>query len=234
MLCPWLFLRIMKAKNPAQYLNIGQKKWWKRPKHTMSLLALCTGIAISFMVFNSPIIEWNASLPIDSWGLLGKWMKEQETHIKQLTEAMIQMDRLSHLGLVIVCMAVVPALTEEFLFRGLLQGMVIRITKNVHAGIWLTALLFGLFHLQFYGIIPRCLMGALFGYLLLYSQSLWMPIWAHFVNNAIVSIIYYMKIPQESHNTGLMVSLVALLVSLALFYAYKTLCTKSAQKEIRT
>ena len=125
MLCPWLFLRIMKAKNPTQYLNIGQKKWWTIPKHAVLHLTLCTGIAISFMVFNSPIVEWNASLPIDSWGILGKWMKEQEIHIKKLTEAMIQMDKLADLGLVIVCMAIVPAITEEFLFRGLLQGMVI-------------------------------------------------------------------------------------------------------------
>ena len=54
--------------------------------------------------------------------------------------------------------------------------------------IWTAAILFSAFHLQFYGFFPRMLLGAYFGYLLYWSHSIWLPIFAHFINNAIAVI----------------------------------------------
>jgi len=88
--------------------------------------------------------------------------------------------------------ALLPAIGEELLFRGVIQRIFIRWTKNSHWGIWIAAILFSALHMQFYGFIPRLLLGALFGYLLVWSGSMWLPIAAHFVNNAVAVIGMYM------------------------------------------
>lgn len=84
----------------------------------------------------------------------------------------------------LMVMAVCPAITEEFFFRGALQRLIGKWSHNPHLVIWSVAILFSAFHLQFYGFIPRMLLGAYFGYLLLWSRSIWVPVFAHFVNNA--------------------------------------------------
>lgn len=81
--------------------------------------------------------------------------------------------------------AIVPAVGEELLFRGVIQKIFTNMTKNYHWGIWISAILFSALHMQFYGFIPRALLGALFGYILVYSGSLRLPILCHFANNFI-------------------------------------------------
>ena len=81
-------------------------------------------------------------------------------------------------------MALCPAITEEFFFRGALQRLIGKWNPNPHFVIWNAAILFSAFHLQFYGFIPRMLLGAYLGYLLLWTRSIWIPICAHFINNA--------------------------------------------------
>ena len=93
------------------------------------------------------------------------------------------MNSISSLLINMVMIGVIPAIGEEFLFRGALQKIFSEWTKNKHLGIWISAILFSAMHLQFYGFIPRMLLGALFGYTLLWTGSLWIPIFGHFVNN---------------------------------------------------
>lgn len=81
-------------------------------------------------------------------------------------------------------MALCPAITEEFFFRGALQRLIGKWNPNPHFVIWNAAILFSAFHLQFYGFIPRMLLGAYLGYLLLWTRSIWIPVFAHFINNA--------------------------------------------------
>ena len=88
--------------------------------------------------------------------------------------------------------AVLPAIGEELLFRGIVQRMFVRITKNIHWGIWISAILFSAMHMQFYGFIPRMLLGALFGYLLVWSGSMWLPILGHFLNNGIAVVATFL------------------------------------------
>src|SRR5690606_27732574 len=82
----------------------------------------------------------------------------------------------------------------EFLFRGCVQGILMRWFKNPHTAIWVTAIIFSAIHLQFYGFLPRMLLGALFGYLLFWGKSIWLPVLAHFLNNAFATIsAFYLK-----------------------------------------
>jgi membrane protease YdiL (CAAX protease family) len=86
---------------------------------------------------------------------------------------------------------IIPAIGEELLFRGVIQRIFTEWTKNIHWGIWISAILFSALHLQFYGFVPRAILGAIFGYLLVWSGNLWLPVLAHFINNTVAVIAYY-------------------------------------------
>jgi membrane protease YdiL (CAAX protease family) len=106
---------------------------------------------------------------------------------------MTNFESKAELMIALLVIAVLPAIGEELVFRGLIQNELNKLTKNVHIAIWLSAILFSAFHLQFFGFLPRVLLGALFGYLYYWSGNLTMAILAHFTNNAvaIMSLYYY-------------------------------------------
>ena len=110
---------------------------------------------------------------------------ELEERASDMTQAMLQIDSTNSFVITLVAMAVLPAVFEEFVFRGTLQPLFAKWSGNIHVGIWVSAALFSLIHFQFFGFIPRMLMGAGFGYLVVASGSLWPSITGHFINNGI-------------------------------------------------
>jgi membrane protease YdiL (CAAX protease family) len=86
--------------------------------------------------------------------------------------------------------SLIPAIGEEFLFRGTLQRIFQEWFRNGHLAVWTAAVLFSLAHYQFLGFMPRIILGALFGYIFLWTGNIWLPVLAHFVNNA-VAVVYY-------------------------------------------
>ena len=86
---------------------------------------------------------------------------------------------------------VIASVGEELIFRGLLQNLLTQMLKNIHLAVVLTAVLFSAFHFQFFSFLPRFVLGLILGYLLYYGKSIWYPILAHFVNNAMGVIYYY-------------------------------------------
>ena len=126
----------------------------------------------SMKVIESKIIEW-------------------ENQAQHLSEAMLITDKYAAFLMNLLIVAVLAAVGEEFLFRGILQNIFGKVFKNPHVVIWTVAFIFSLVHLQFYGFFARILLGAYLGYLLFYSKSIWLPVLAHFTNNAIGVINYY-------------------------------------------
>ena len=120
------------------------------------------------------------------------WMKTSEEQATLLTEKFMNVQTVQGLLFNIFLISVIPAIGEELYFRGALQG-VIREWKGIRTSIWLTAIIFSTIHFQFYGFVPRMFMGAFFGYLLFWSENMWLPIVAHFTNNVIAVIFYYLK-----------------------------------------
>jgi len=137
--------------------------------------------------------EWNANMIFPDW-LSGveKWMRSSEESAERLTKAFLKVDGLSGLWFNLFMIAVLPAIGEEFLFRGIIQRIFTNWTRNHHWGIWISAILFSALHMQFFGFVPRMILGALFGYLLVWSGSMWLPIAAHFINNALAVIVMYL------------------------------------------
>lgn len=122
-----------------------------------------------------------------SWSHWEKLLEQQEAQIEALMRALITYGALPAL---LVFLAVAPALAEEFFFRGALQTQLGRMLPS-HATVWITAVIFSLIHFQVYGLLPRALLGAVMGYLTLYTKSLWPAIWAHFLNNAYATLVAF-------------------------------------------
>jgi len=120
-------------------------------------------------------------------GLSGveQWMVEKEHSIGDLIGLLINSDTLWVLILNLLMIALIPAIGEEMIFRGVFQKICYNLFKSDHMAVWVIAFFFSAIHLQFYGFLPRFILGLVFGYLFLWSRGLWLPIILHFVNNAV-------------------------------------------------
>lgn len=114
---------------------------------------------------------------------LETWMREQENSMEHVIKLLLEGKSIGTLLANLLVIAVAAGVTEEFLFRGAIQRILEKKFTNHHIVIWTAALLFSAFHLQFYGLVPRMLLGAYFGYLLFWSKNIWIPVTAHFFNN---------------------------------------------------
>lgn len=155
---------------------------------------LVTGVVvIIFMVVNSVFIEWNANFDFPDFAQeFETWAREREDTAADLTRFLTEFGSAGELLLALVIIAVLPAVGEEVVFRGLIQNELYRGTRNIHLSIWVAAILFSAIHFQFFGFVPRLLLGALFGYLYYWSGNLVLAVLAHFVNNGVSVIALYM------------------------------------------
>ena len=157
------------------------------------VLGMVALLALAFPIAISPLTEWNASLSFPEFmGGFEKWAREQEDLMGQMTHLLTSFDTVGGLLVALFVIGVLPAIGEELAFRGLIQNELWRGTNNVHVAIWVSAFVFSAIHMQFFGFVPRLLLGALFGYLYYWSGNLLVPIVAHFVNNAFGVIMIYL------------------------------------------
>ncbi|SKB73012.1 CPBP family intramembrane glutamic endopeptidase [Daejeonella lutea] len=153
-------------------------------------------IAVLIMFSTGPLLELSAQinksmkLPEFLKGL-EQWMLTKELEMAEMTRQLLKMNSTGVLLFNILMLAIIPAIGEELIFRGCLQKIFGKWTGNKHLAIWLTAIIFSAIHVQFYGFLPRMLLGALFGYLLVWSGTIWIPILTHFMNNAVAVITAY-------------------------------------------
>jgi membrane protease YdiL (CAAX protease family) len=181
---PFLQLRFLEHKPIAPFF----------PKQTGLLLSavVLAVLAINFMIALSPIAEWNANVDFpDFMSGFEQWARNSEDRNEQLTKTLTAFTSVGDMLLALLVIAILPAIGEEVVFRGLMQNELFRATKNPHIAIWVAAFIFSAIHFQFFGFVPRLLLGALFGYLYLWSGNLWIPILAHFFNNGLQIVAMY-------------------------------------------
>jgi len=165
-----------------------------------------------------------------------KWMEDSENSAQKITEAMLQMKNIGDLVLNVLLIGLLTAVVEEFMFRGVIQTIFVRWTKNKHVAIWITAILFSAFHLEFFGFLPRLLLGALFGYFVAWSGSIWPAVWAHFLNNGTAVVATYLfqhKIikvnPDDQHFFSTAGYLFSFLIMLLLLFIYRKIAIEKKQ-----
>ncbi|MCA5006596.1 CPBP family intramembrane glutamic endopeptidase [Sphingobacterium bovistauri] len=153
-------------------------------------------LAIAFLIAFAPLMaligEWNANMTFpESLKGIENWMRIQEDASNDLIKKIVMVDHMTLLFMNLIVLAVFPAVAEEYYFRGSLMNIFQRIFNNMHVTIWVTAIIFSAIHVQFFGFVPRVLLGAFFGYMLYWTNNIWVPILGHFVNNASVTILAY-------------------------------------------
>lgn len=179
LIASWLF-----SNNASRFLHTDAKF----SGYTLILVFMAVVISIPFMNY---ITLLNSGLDLPLWldGLESN-IKAMEENAARLTQLFIQSSSFRDLAVNFFIIAILPAVSEEFMFRGVLQRLFIDWSKNTHAGVIIAAFLFSFIHFQFYGFIPRFLLGLYFGYLLVWSSSIWIPVTGHMINNGI-AVIYY-------------------------------------------
>lgn len=162
------------------------------PLHIGSLMLVLL-VVVSFAVADSAVIEWNQNMQFpDFLKSFETWARDKENQLAELTQMLVKFDSFGEFVIGFVVVAILAGICEEFLFRGIIQTEFLRGTKNIHVAIWISAFLFSAIHSQFFGFIPRMLLGVLFGYLYHWSGNLIVPMFAHFVNNGFSVAMMYL------------------------------------------
>ncbi len=217
----------------AGYLFEGSSWSYLKAKTTGTLSIYF--IVFAMMFLSLPFINWLVDinemmkLPAALKGL-EDWMKSAEEQAGKVTDTFLAGKSFGNFLFNIFMIGILPAVGEEFIFRGLLQRLFKDLLKNIHAAIFLTGFLFAVMHMQFYGLLPRMILGVLFGYLYYWSGSIWVPVFAHFVNNSGAIVVSYLAnlgiISQKYQDFGsthsvLLIMLSVLMTFTCLFMVYR-------------
>jgi len=159
-----------------------------------TLILIVAIVGMSFPIAISPLTEWNMNLRFPEFlKSFEEWAIEQEDMLARLTEQVTNFKSFSDLLAGILVIGLLPAIGEELVFRGMIQRELWRATLNIHLSIWLSAAIFSAIHFQFFGFVPRLLLGALFGYLYYWSGNLLIPMLSHFFNNSLIVVMLYLN-----------------------------------------
>ena len=172
------------------YVLLGSKILHPLLKNTGGIMLLFAPVLI---LFANGLIDLSSKInhvliPVGS--SLEAMVKPSEELAEKLSHIFLNDESGVSIWLLVFSMAIVPAISEELVFRGILQPLFGRMTRNIHVGIWTSAFVFSVIHMQFYGFLPRLFLGAILGYLVIWSGSLWTAVFAHFVNNALAVVMY--------------------------------------------
>ena len=211
--------------------------FYRRPWHAMCLdrapswRALL--VVVLFYIVSLPAMNWlvalNEGMSLPSWmSGVEQMMRSLEDSAAETTKQLLDIHSVGELLACILVVGVMAGLSEEILFRGAMQRTMQDSRLGTHAVVWIVAIIFSAFHMQFYGFIPRMVLGLWLGYLLVWTGSLWVPIIAHTLNNSTVVFCSYLAnkgvIPEDfGDNLGLPVdggfpwiAIISLLASTAL------------------
>jgi uncharacterized protein len=184
-LIPAYIIAYISTPDPLQYLRL---------KHKINRQDIY--LVVILVISSIPIINllslWNSGLNLpDSMDKLEFFIQQMECSAAAMQERMLNVDTVWGVAFNILVIAFFPAIAEEFFFRGVIQKQLKIWTKNVHIAVIVTGILFSFAHFQFLGFLPRMFLGIILGYLMVYSRNIWIPIFAHFLNNAMAVVAYY-------------------------------------------
>ncbi|PKQ70078.1 CPBP family intramembrane glutamic endopeptidase [Raineya orbicola] len=191
--------------------------------------ALLWVIAVFFFVLPliAQIMQWNKEI---HFGIFDESIRQTEAELELLTQKLTQMHDFGDFLIVLLIIAIIPAFAEEFLFRGLVQNEFLRWFKNPHLAVWVTGAIFSAIHFQFLGFFPRMILGALLGYVYVWSGNIFYPMLGHFVNNGVQVLALYLaqrnlvseEIGKDDYQFPFLVTLsFGLLFAISLHFFYK-------------
>jgi membrane protease YdiL (CAAX protease family) len=228
-IAPVFFANVI-VKQPREYLSPA-----------LNFPPLLLVLVFCIMFISSPLIEFLANINQKmsfppSLKFIYDWMREKEDTAQKLTGILLKMKTVGSMIRNVIIVGLLTAVAEEFMFRGVIQTIFTRWTKNYHAAIWITAILFSSFHMEFFGFLPRMALGALLGYMVAWSGSIWPAVWGHFINNGTAVVVTYLyqhkKIkvnPDDQHMFNYAAYMFSLIIVLFLLFMYHKLATEKKQ-----
>lgn len=182
---PPILFALLTERHPKEYLG------FIKPSVLHIIITVFLILSVGPVV--SQLMQWNETLSLpEQFGGIEKWMRSAEETANEIVERILSYTDPSSLVINLIMIALLPAIGEELLFRATAIRLFNRVFKNVHASVWVAAILFSAFHLQFFGFLPRMFLGLLFGYLFVWSGSIWVPFTAHLINNGVVVVISWL------------------------------------------
>lgn len=198
----------------------------RRPGVAMTVMAMITMIVSS--PFMSYIIELNASMTLPpAFAGFERALREMEQNAASSIAAVTGPHTIPNLIMSVLVIGIAAGFSEELFFRGALQRLMRSTGLSGHAAVWISAAVFSAVHFQFFGFVPRLLLGAWFGYLLLWSGSVWLPMAAHIFNNVMYVILNYITGSGDPHispevvSPWISVSVSAALTVACVIFTYK-------------
>ncbi|MCQ2311850.1 MAG: CPBP family intramembrane metalloprotease [Paludibacteraceae bacterium] len=184
----------------------GQWKEWlhlSSPSTKWSYGALCALLMIIALPGLNLLSQLNQQITFpESLAGLETKLRAMEEAALSVTEQFVRTENAGQFMATLFVVAFLPAFGEELTFRALLINFFKGNNSKLKIAIWVSAILFSAVHMQFFGFFPRMLLGALFGYMLAWSGSLWLPIVMHLTNNALAVIVYNVMYWNGLDSTG--------------------------------
>lgn len=220
MVIPALVTALICTRQPVRLLAIA-----KAPDLRMTVSAIMVMLVSSPLM--SWIIDWNASMHLpESMSALEASIRSMEDSAAGAVDMILGPHDIPNLIVSILIVGVLAGFSEEIFFRGSLQRLLASARIGNIASIWTAAFIFSSIHMQFFGFVPRLLLGAYFGYLLLWSGSLWLPVLAHTVNNLLYIILKYTTgsgdiEPASAAGSAAVIAISAILTAAGLWILWK-------------
>ena len=174
----------------SKFSSNNWKAWLKlsQPPKIKALVGVLIVYGLSMPAMEW-LIEWNSNLHLpESMSGLERLFRGWEDASEATTKTLLDAHGFLPVLTGVLIIGVLTGFSEELFFRGGLQGIFTRSSLGTGTSVWLAAFIFSAMHFQFFGFLPRLLMGVFFGYLLVWTKSIWVPVFAHMLNNSTVVI----------------------------------------------
>jgi len=219
-----IFIKIITTEKDAILFGLKQKINYRQ-------ILLVISIAIAGLYLSGGLGELSKLIP------LSNYLKQRADKLENAYESGVMifanMKTTGDYLFSLIMIAVLPAVFEELLFRGALQKVLVNWVKQPHVAIVITAFLFSLVHLSFYGFLSRMMLGIVLGYLYYYGRNIALNMLMHFINNgvAITAMFWAVKKGQSAKDSmddsvPLWVGGIALIAVIVLLILYKKVCDK--------
>lgn len=216
---PAIAVAAISGPKPVEQLGYNEVMSSKQVFYVVLMIA--AGILLS-----GALGELNRMIPLSE--ALNNKAKEWEENYSKQVMSVANMKTINDYFFTMLILAITPALFEEMFFRGCMQQTLVKMTRSPFLGIAITSIIFSAVHISFFGFLPRLFLGFLLGYIFYYSKNLWLPVIAHFLNNAFgVTVLYSLsrsgKLTREAidETYPLYYGLIGLVAIIAIFIYFK-------------
>ena len=171
---------------------VAQTLWMTRVPSFKSIALVVLVYIVALPAMNW-LVAWNEGLHLpQALSGLEKMLHDMEDSAQALTQDLMMTKTWEGMIVRFLLVGVLTGIGEEMFFRAGMLGSMHFSRVQRHVAVWTVAFIFSAIHLQFFGFFPRLLLGAWFGYLMLWSGEVWTPIIAHSLNNGIVVLFTFL------------------------------------------